>query len=158
MADTIKDGNEPMAENTQPSGQEAQASLDEVADNRQVVNALEEIKAEQAIEAENGGSTVKHIGYWRLIARRFFRQPRAIIGVTVFVLLILLALFGNKIARYAYDDPDFAALASPPSADHWLGTDSTGVDMFAALCHGLGRSLTIGVLSALATTAVNVYF
>ena len=49
MADTIKDGNEPMAENTQPSGQEAQASLDEVADNRQVVNALEEIKAEQAI-------------------------------------------------------------------------------------------------------------
>ena len=158
MADTIKDGNEPMAENTQPSGQEAQASLDEVADNRQVVNALEEIKAEQAIEAENGGSTVKHIGYWRLIARRFFRQPRAIIGVTVFVLLILLALFGNKIARYAYDDPDFAALASPPSADHWLGTDSTGVDMFAALCHGLGRSLTIGVLSALATTVIAAIF
>ncbi|BAR06885.1 oligopeptide transport system permease protein oppC [Scardovia inopinata] len=119
-----------------------------------VVNALEEIKAEKAIEKESGKGEVKHIGYWHLIARRFFRQPRAIIGVTVFVILILIALFGGRFAKFSYEDPDFTALSAAPSADHWLGTDSSGIDMYAALCHGLGRSLTIGVLSSVITTVI----
>ena len=158
MTDTTNNGSDPMTENIQPPEENTQDHLDELANNRQVVNALEEMKTEQAIDAESGSGTVKHIGYWHLIARRFFRQPRAIIGITVFVLLVLLAIFGNRIAKYSYDDPDFAALTSPPSADHWLGTDSSGVDMFAALCHGLGRSLAIGVLSALAMIIIAAIF
>ena len=61
-------------------------------------------------------------GRMQLYVRRFMRRPSAVVGLVVLILLILLAIFGSKFSQWSYDEPDFAALASPPSAQHLLGT------------------------------------
>lgn len=145
-----------MEDNKMTQEEQNQPEAASEASAPMVVNAVEEIKAQQALAEKTGKSEekVRHIGYWHLIARRFFRQPRAVIGVTIFVILALIAIFGDHFAKFSYSDPDFTALSSAPSADHWLGTDSSGVDMYSAMCHGLGRSMTIGILSSLISTVI----
>lgn len=89
-----------------------------------------------------------------LYTRRFFRRPSAVVGLVMFVILILFALFGSKISKWSYDEPDFSSLATPPSAEHWLGTTPGGSDMYAMVVRGLGRSLSIGIVSSITITVI----
>lgn len=111
--------------------------------------------AELELEAQRLEHTeVKRITYAGLIMRRFFRQKSAVAGLIILGVLVLLAIFGPLISPYDYTDPDFAALSAAPSLDHWFGTDSGGLDLFACVVHGLGRSLVIGISYALITTVL----
>lgn len=105
----------------------------------------------------NQWGNFKRTGKMTLYLRRFFRRPSAVVGLVLLVLLILVALFGSKFAKWGYDEPDFAALSAAPSADHWLGTTTGGSDMYAMVVRGLGRSLTIGILSSIATTVIAAF-
>ncbi|KQB85730.1 ABC transporter permease [Corynebacterium lowii] len=91
----------------------------------------------------------------RLYTRRYFRNRMAVIGLIIFAALILLAVFGRFAAQWAYDDPDFYNLSSPPSGLHWFGTDDAGNDLFAQTVHGLGRSLIIAVSVSTATSVLS---
>lgn len=53
--------------------------------------------------------------------------------------------------RYGYRDTDPTRNVEPPSAQHWLGTDTEGRDVFARMLYGTRISLTIGVV------AVSIY-
>lgn len=44
---------------------------------------------------------------------------------------------------------DFMAAESLPSAEHWLGTDQDGRDLFSRVAHGARVSLTVGFLAPL---------
>ncbi|WP_425955689.1 ABC transporter permease [Xylanimonas sp. McL0601] len=100
------------------------------------------------------GSELRRTGRFALITRRFARRRSALAGLVLLVLLILFALLGPLVGQWAYDEPDFLALAQPPGADHWFGTTTGGSDVFALVARGLGRSLMIGILSSIATTVV----
>ena len=39
---------------------------------------------------------------------------------------------------------------SPPSREHWFGTDDLGIDLFASICYGAKSSLLLSVGSAVA--------
>ena len=103
---------------------------------------------------EESKKEIKHLSYGALIARRFFRQTSAIVGVVILGILILFALFGSYIGQWGYDEPDFFALATAPDGSHWLGTDPGGSDLYALVVHGLGKSLMIGVITSVATMAI----
>lgn len=107
-----------------------------------------------APESKEGKKEVKHLSYGALIARRFFRQPSAVVGVVLLAILVLFALFGSSIAQWGYDEPDFLSLSGAPSSSHWLGTDPGGSDLYALVVHGLGKSLLIGVITSVATMAI----
>lgn len=102
----------------------------------------------------NSWGNFKRTGKITLYTRRFFRRPSAVVGLVLLVFLILLALFGSKISKWGYDEPDFTALATPPSAEHWLGTTPGGSDMYAMVVRGLGRSLSIGIVSSISITII----
>jgi peptide/nickel transport system permease protein len=75
-------------------------------------------------------------------------QPQAIIGLSILVLVIVIALFSTVLAPHsvhAKTGPIYAA----PSSDHWLGTDDRGVDMFSLLLVGSRVSLEVGFAAAL---------
>lgn len=99
-------------------------------------------------------SDLKRTGRMRLYVRRFFRRPSAVFGLVMFIVLVIFAIFGGRFSQWSYDELDFTALGVPPNAQHWLGTTSGGSDLYAMTVRGLGRSLTIGVLSSVATTAI----
>ncbi|SDS22953.1 ABC transporter permease [Corynebacterium timonense] len=77
--------------------------------------------------------------------RRFMRNKMAVVGLIIFALLVMLALTGQIISPWAFDEPDFLNLSTAPSTEHWFGTTDSGHDLFTQASHGLGRSLTIAI-------------
>jgi peptide/nickel transport system permease protein len=114
----------------------------------------EVIADDGAAGVSSGGEQLHRTARGILIFRRYLRRRSAVAGAVILIVLIVLAVFGPLISRYAFDEPDFAALAVAPNADHWFGTDTGGSDVFAMVMRGLSRSLLIGILSSVATTAV----
>lgn len=87
--------------------------------------------------------------------RRFRRNFSAMLGLSLFVLLIVLALLGPFFTA----DPLAQALSiklEPPSAQHFLGTDQLGRDVWSRVVHGAAISLRVGFLVVLLSAAVGV--
>ena len=63
---------------------------------------------------------------WQDAIRRLIRNRAAMIGGITIVLLIVLAIFAPWIAPYSYSYQNLDIGASPPSAEHLLGTDVLG--------------------------------
>jgi peptide/nickel transport system permease protein len=88
----------------------------------------------------------------RAVLRRAWRaldDPFARAGAALVLVLVLVAVFAPLLATQAPD-----ALGDPvtdryraPSAEHWLGTDLLGRDLYSRLVHGARVSLGIGVAS-----------
>jgi dipeptide transport system permease protein len=76
----------------------------------------------------------------------------AVIGLFVFILLVLAALFAPLLAPYTPDVQDKTAFLRPPSwqaggsAEYLLGTDAVGRDMLSRLLYGARFSLLIGAV------------
>jgi len=96
-------------------------------------------------------------GRMRLYLRRFLRNKTAVVGLVVFVLLVLLAIFGKLLTPWTYYSLDFDNFSEPPSALHWFGTTGNGGDMFAQVVHGLGRSLVIGLTVSAGTLLIGAF-
>lgn len=90
-----------------------------------------------------------------LYRRRFFRNKMAVVGLIIFGLLVLFAVFGRFLTPWDFSEPDFTALSQPPSPDHWFGTTNGGNDLFAQTAHGLGRSLIIAVMVSLGVSVLS---
>lgn len=90
----------------------------------------------------------------QLILRRFLRNKLAVVGVTVWVLLILVALVGPLVSPWSFNDVDRRAYLEGPSAEHWFGTTQSGRDVLALTMRGLRKSLLIGLLVALTSTTI----
>ncbi|MGO4670821.1 nickel transporter permease [Bosea sp. 2YAB26] len=76
----------------------------------------------------------------------FRRNPAAVIGLTIVLLLLLAAAFAPLLAPY---DPLAQALDKrllPPSATNWFGTDSLGRDIFSRVVYGSRVTLVIVLL------------
>ncbi len=63
------------------------------------------------------------------------------LGITVFVLLAIG--IGPSISPYSPTKMDFTALLQPPSATHWFGTNSNGIDVLTRVLYGARISLFI---------------
>ena len=74
-------------------------------------------------------------------------DPRAWFGVSVVTLLVFLAIAAPLVARHDPIQIDLINQLSPPSADHWLGTDIQGRDVWARLVYGARISLSVGIVS-----------
>ncbi|MET3662944.1 ABC transporter permease [Aquamicrobium ahrensii] len=88
-------------------------------------------------------------------ATRQVRDHLALIGTATWIgggiLLVLgiAALLAPVLAPYDPDAIDYRALLSSPSADHWLGTDELGRDIFSRLLFGARLSLLVAFASVL---------
>ncbi len=68
------------------------------------------------------------------------------IGLSIILLFILLALFAPWLAMHDPATQDLANRLARPSAAHWLGTDELGRDIYSRLLYG-GR-VTLGMVIA----------
>jgi peptide/nickel transport system permease protein len=79
--------------------------------------------------------------------RRFVRQTGVPLAGTIILLVVLAALFAPLIAPY--DPIDTAPRESllSPSADHLLGTDQLGRDVFSRIVYGSRVSILVGIIA-----------
>src|SRR3712207_5939126 len=93
--------------------------------------------------APAGGSTALGRSAWRAMRR----DSRAIIGLAVVVLIVAGAVLAPVLAT---DDPlriDLRGRLQGPSAEHWMGTDFQGRDIWSRLVFGARVSLAVGLVS-----------
>ncbi|MBZ0300012.1 MAG: ABC transporter permease [Anaerolineae bacterium] len=93
---------------------------------------------------------------WWQAARRFGRNRMAIVGAVLFTTILIGAFGAPVLARYSYDQASFTEIWKPPSAEHWLGTDKVGRDVFSRLLYGMRTSLIIGFGVQIVVLAVGV--
>ncbi|MCW2990215.1 MAG: binding-protein-dependent transport system inner rane component [Solirubrobacterales bacterium] len=94
-------------------------------------------------------------GRLRLLLRRFLRKRLAVAGLIGVVLLFALAFLGPHLNHYDYTDHDFEAFRTGPSGAHWFGTTQTGGDVYDLTLRGMQKSLIIGLLVAVISTALS---
>ena len=86
-------------------------------------------------------------GASRALWPRLRRDPRALIGIGVVVLIAAAALLAPLLVHHDPTAIDLASRLQRPSAAHWLGTDIQGRDIWARLVYGARVSLAVGVIS-----------
>ena len=88
------------------------------------------------------------------------RKNRIRIRLTLFLILaaalLLVAIFADKIVPYDPYAQDLSMSLLPPSAEHWMGTDRYGRDMFSRVVVGAQTSIfstlaLVGVISVFGT-------
>lgn len=82
-----------------------------------------------------------------LVWKRLSKSKTAMTGLVIIAAIIFLAIFADVIAPYAYDKPDYDAIFEYPSAEHWMGTDDLGRDIFSRVIYGTRVSLIIALMS-----------
>ena len=91
----------------------------------------------------------RHIGPLGL----FMRKPVAVVALALLLVIILGCTFAPLITSVSPLDQDLFQVLKLPSADHLLGTDTLGRDVFTRLLYG-GRPALLGSLEAVVVFAV----
>ena len=81
-------------------------------------------------------------GYW---AYRLQRSPLTVVGLLMVFIVLLAVVFGPMLLSLDPNRIDLRARLSPPTAEHWFGTDEVGRDLFARVLHGGRISLGVGL-------------
>ncbi len=77
--------------------------------------------------------------------RQFVRhRPLGTLGAAFIVLTVLVAVFAPVLATHNPLANDYGAMLSPPGAQHWLGTDAHGRDVYSRLLFGSRTALLVG--------------
>ena len=89
----------------------------------------------------------KNSSLWSDAIYRLTRNKAAMMGGGILVALIISALLAPWIAPYSYSYQDLDLGASPPSAEHLLGTDILGRDLLSRILYGARVSLLVGFVA-----------
>ena len=75
------------------------------------------------------------------------RKPLGAFGGALVVLMLAVALAAPLVAPYDYRDQSRTRLFKPPGAEHLMGTDNFGRDIFSRIVYGARTSLYVGLVS-----------
>ena len=81
---------------------------------------------------------------WRHLVHVLRGNPLTLLAFTMFVVLVLIAIFGPSLVPYSPLISNAEAL-TPPSAAHWFGTDAVGRDVFSRVIVATRLDLLISV-------------
>lgn len=84
---------------------------------------------------------------WSSLKSMLKKNKLAAVSLAVIVIVVLMAVFAPFTAPYDpnFQDADNLRFAAP-SAEHWLGCDELGRDVFSRLIYGARVSLVIGLV------------
>jgi peptide/nickel transport system permease protein len=83
------------------------------------------------------GGTRSRLGGRRVSGVPFFASA-------VVLVIVVLAVFADRVAPYDPLEGDYSVVRQPPSAQHLLGTDDVGRDVLSRLIYGARISLAVG--------------
>lgn len=82
----------------------------------------------------------------------------AMLGLIIVVIMIVMSIGAPVFTSYDPNETNMALINQPPGDGHLLGTDSIGRDLYSRLLYGGRVSIFIGVVTALATSAIGTVF
>jgi peptide/nickel transport system permease protein len=101
--------------------------------------------------AEGTSSTL-----WRDALGRLMANKLAVVGLVIILILILAAIFGPYITPYDFLVQDLTSRNQPPSAQHWLGTDDLGRDVFSRVLYGARTATVVAFSTTLVSLSLGI--
>lgn len=93
---------------------------------------------------------------WQDAFARLKKNKLALTGLVVLILMVVLALLTPWIAPYSYEEQDLSLGATPPSWEHWMGTDIFGRDQLTRVLYGSRISLMVGFIATSVALCIGV--
>lgn len=87
---------------------------------------------------------------------RLKKNKMAMLGFWILTFMIVIAVLTPWIAPYSYEEQNLQLGASPPSAEHWLGTDTLGRDQLTRIMYGSRISLMVGFVATAVALTIGV--
>lgn len=100
----------------------------------------------------------KSVSLFQDALHRLFRNKMAMMGALFLLLEVAVCLVTPWIAPYGYEDQNLELTLAPPSAAHWMGTDSLGRDLFTRVLYGGRISLAVGFIASMVSVLVGVLY
>jgi ABC-type dipeptide/oligopeptide/nickel transport system permease subunit len=101
-------------------------------------------------------SSATRTGSLRFFWRRFSRNKLALIAFYFIIFEVIVAVAASYLAPYNPYKGDFLATWETPNRLHWFGTDDLGRDVLSRLLYGARISISVGILSQLASALIGV--
>ncbi len=114
--------------------------------------------AESNTTSLNREALPQGVSLWDDAWVRLRKNRLAMAGLGFLILLIILCLLTPLIAPYGYEEQNLRLGASPPSAAHWLGTDTLGRDMLTRILYGGRISLLVGLVATAMALVIGVTY
>ncbi len=95
-------------------------------------------------------------GLWVKARKRFLRHKLALLGLVILSAMVLLAVLAPVIERYSPIALDLGSMGQAPSGAHWLGTDTTGRDVWSRIVHAGQVSLSVGLVAVSISTLIGI--
>ena len=85
----------------------------------------------------------------RRVLTGFRPKPTLVIGGTIVLAMVFMALFPSVVAPYDPTAFDYNAILQAPSVHHWFGTDNFGRDVFSRVVYGARIDMQIALFTTL---------
>ena len=83
-------------------------------------------------------------------------NPFTLVSALMFVVLVLVALFGRWLVPFDPLASNVGPALSPPSTTNWFGTDALGRDIFSRVVYGARISLSVGAATAILAVGIGL--
>jgi ABC-type dipeptide/oligopeptide/nickel transport system permease subunit len=93
---------------------------------------------------------------YKRIIRVFFGRKLVLIGSFVIVLFLFTGVLAPLLTPYDPYARNLRNVLAPPSAEHWLGTDTLGRDTLSRIIYGAQTSLVVGLSAVAMATAIGM--
>lgn len=97
-----------------------------------------------------------HAQRWQSFVRRFLRVPMAVTGLLLVLLLLTVTVLGEQVIQYSDTAMDYRAILTPPTHEHWFGTDDFGRDVLSRTLAGTRLSFVVAGSVLLYTIGIGV--
>lgn len=98
------------------------------------------------------------VSLWQDAWTRLRKNKLAMAGLVFLLFITLLCLLTPWLVAYGYEQQDLRLGAVPPSADHWLGTDTFGRDQLTRILYGGRMSLAVGFIATAVALLIGVTY
>ena len=96
--------------------------------------------------------------YWQDFWRRYRKDPLAIFGLCVILVMTVACIVVPIFSPYTYSGMDLTNMNATPSLAHPCGTDQMGRDLFIRILYGARISLSIGLVAAAINFVIGVVY
>ena len=95
---------------------------------------------------------------WSDAWHRLRKNRLALFGGGALILIVLACLIGPLLSPYGYEEQNLLNTFSPPTPEHWLGTDQLGRDLLVRLFIGGRISILVGLVATFVALTIGVTY